>query len=748
MTNIKKLIIRNRLGVTVSALAIAAACGVASRADAQTLVLPSGFNVVTVNSSLASQYKTIEISNGITGWIVPSWAAQTWAVGNNTALVLSSPGGAANISTLNPCQNGSLAYNKTKGSESCLGGAPLLQVDKGGTLILGGQQTNSSIVGGYGFENAIHADGDVVIQYAGPPQSWGTPTQQFIGTNSFLGNITMAQNATATFGLSWATANTAFGPNTNIILGSGSVLSLYQNPSTPLVMGGAISGTGTATLYSGTLIVNGQNTAANPFLGTLTINPGQTLVVGDASHSSAVFGDPGHPTAQTLSIKGTTAGSPVLRGFGTIDATVANVAGLVQPGDGSGTLGTLTVAAYTQDNVGTLKVEVNPTSVAGLHVLGNAALGGTLNVTIDPGSYTTKIYNIVQVDGTMTGDFKSITTSSTVAGAIAAVTKSSNGYQVVTEVVQGAAASAPIVVGHVVSANRLNNNYLVSSLYDAIAMPHTGAQVGPNKYAWIEGFGRHSSVSRNDVGYHTTTEGFTAGAEYRPAWHNATVGLAVSYSAEDLKAKGASTADINTWHVAAYGGADVQYMRLDGVLFYNGYSTDAKRDFGTTGVAKVSPDGYAYGGSLQISMPMFRGLLTPYLRGIISRQHLDASAETGASLLDLGYNAINANTFVGDFGFRIDPLRSYPESKTKLLVTVAVQHDFSALGEKVTGMFPVTAGQAWSAYWRGDSENTGIIGIDAARQITDKLEISGRVNGRASLYQTSGEVALNARYRF
>ncbi len=741
MSNMKEKIIRNGLALTASALALAAAWG---GADAQTYQTMSGFQTVTIDSTFASNYNTFEVTNGTEAVIVPSWAQATWAVGNNTAVTLSSPGGAANISTLNPCQNGSLAYSAT----SCLGGAPLLQVDQGGTLVLGGQQTNGSIVGGYGFEDAIHADGDVVIQYAGPPQSWGTPTQQFVGTNAFLGNVTMANQATATFGLSWASGNTQFGPNTNLILDDSSVLSIYQSAGAPLVMGGSLQGTGTLMLGNGTLVINGQNTAANPFLGTLTVNPGNMVVIGDGSHPGAIYGDPGHPTAQTLDIHGNTAGAPVLRGLGTVDATVTNTGGVVEPGYGS-TLGNLTVAAYSQDNTGTLKVEVSPTAVAGLHVLGDASLGGTLNVTIDQGNYATKIYNIVQVDGTMTGDFNSITTSSTVQGAIAAVTKTSNGYQVVTEVVQGAAASAPVVVGHLVSTNRLNNIFLVNSLYDQIALdtPRSRAEVGRNKYVWIEGFGRHSGVSRNDVGYHSTTAGVTVGAEYRSESNNV-VGLAMSYSVGNLRAKGASTADLDSFNVALYGGTNLQYMRLDGVLFYDIFSTSANRDFGTDGIAKTSPGGYSMGGSLQLSQPMLHGLLTPYIRGIITRQHLGASVETGATLLDLRYNGISTNTFAGDVGFRINPLVAHPESKTKLLVTVALEHDFSALGETVSGTFPVDNGQNWSSYWRGDSANTALVGLNIARKVTDHLEISGRVNGRFSLYQTGGEIALNARYRF
>ncbi len=738
MSNIKVQTLRSRLGLSVSVLAVLTTYAVVNSANAAPVQLDSSSGTYNLYTSTDS---AIELVSGTNAYYVKNNA--TWAPPYDSLKlgVGDSNGNTAGIST-----TGSCVFSWDCGNAH----SPTITVDSGAKLTFAGTTTvnQSWYFGNVELQSALIANGDVVFEYPGPVQSWGTPLIAFLGTNQFLGNVTLLDNAYVQSGYSWSMATTIFGPNTNLILGNNALLEVNQDETKPLVMGGTITGTGTLSLITGTLVINGANTAANPFLGTIKLTPPSMLVIGDGAHPSAVFGDPGHPTANTLSITGNTAGSPILRGLGTVDDLVVNAAGTVQPGYG-GTLGNLTVAGYTQNATGTLKVEVSPNAVSGLHVLGNASLGGSLSVAIDPGSYATKIYNILQVDGTMTGSFTSITTKSSVAGAIAAVTKTANGYQVVTEVVQGAAATAPIVNGHLVSANRLSNTYFVDSLYDEVAVdsPRNGEQIGHNKYVWIEGFGRHSSVARNDIGYHTTSEGFTAGAEYRTE-ANATVGIAASYSSEDLKAKGASTAEIDTWHVAAYGGANLQYMRLDGVVFYNGYDTDTKRDLGATGVATTSPGGYAYGGSVQASLPLYSGLVTPYIRGIVSRQHLDSSVETGATLLDLRFDAINANTFVGDFGLRIDPLRSNPESKTKVLITVAIEHDFSALGENVTGLFPVDAGQSWNSYWRGDSENTAILGVDVARAVTDKLEITGRVNGRASLYQTSGEISLGARYHF
>lgn len=746
--NIKK--IRMLLGATVSALAITGA------ADAQTYTLSPGYQDLTIDTAFAASYNKVVIPTGVTGWLVSSGAHGSWAVGDNTAMTISSPGGNSNLSTLNPCQNSSLAWSST----SCLNGGPTIQVDKGGTFRIGGVQTQSWMVGGNGFENAIHADGTVIIEYAGPTQSWGAPTQQFVGTNAFLGDIVLVDSpvlspvtgsypaqVTATFGLSWAAATTQFGPNTNIILGTNTILDIYQAPTAPLVMGGTLQGVGELRLSSGTLFINGANTAAAPFHGNLNVRPGNTVVIGDVSHPGAVIGDPGNSASYTLTLAGAVAGGGNLRGFGTIAGNLVNNASVVRPGYGND-LGTLTVTGnYTQDALGTLRVQVTPTGASTLHVLGNAAVNGTLNIGIAPGAYKTQIYDILTVDGALTGNFSSIVTDS-VQGAIGAVTKTAHGYSVVTQVVQGASATAPIVVGHLANANRLNDYYLVGALYDQIAQdtPRGKTEIGRNKYVWIEGFGHVSSVSRNDVGYHTDSEGFRAGAEYRSE-SNATVGVAMSYSTGNLKAKGASTAEMDTWHGAIYGGYDVTYARLDGVLFYDSYGTTTKRDFGADGVAASSPDGYSYGASIQVSRSLLHDLLTPYVRGIYSRQHVSESSETGADLLNLHYMAINHNLFVGDLGFRINPLQSLPESKTKLLVTVALEHDFSPLGERVEGTFPVTNGQSWFTYWRGDSENTLLLGLDVAQQITDALEVSGRFDGRMSKYQTSGELALNVKYK-
>lgn len=726
---------RSRLRLSASVLVVGACLGMAGAAGAQTVQLTDATSPFMVDNSPGD---TVEITSGTAAVELP--AGQTWILGPGNTweghLAVTdenwgvAPGWGANNMTIGDSPFGGANPN-----------AALIQVDAGASLRFLG---NQSLGWGpwFGMNNMIRAQGDVIFE---------NMSANIVGTNTFAGNVTLLDGANIYMGETWGAASAiSFSSHTNITLNSGSKLFL-RLASGFTSTAGELTGPGTLELAQGTLVLDGADTAASPFTGTLQIDTGATVIVGDSTHSTAVFGDPGHPTASILAIQGSINGSSRLLGYGTVAANVSNAGGYVQPGGTSGTPGTLTIAGnYTQSSTGTLRVGVTPTGADQLHVKGTASLAGSLNVTIGPGNYGTQIYNIVTVDGTMTGGFSNITTTSGATGAIAAVTKSSSGYQVVTEVISGANATAPVAVGHLVSANRLNLYEFAGSLYDVISTntPGATAEVGHNINAWLEPFGRISSITRDSVGYHTSAEGVTGGVEYRLPEKNMVLGFAASYAHQALKAKGASDADSDTYDMALYGGADVQYARLDGMLFYNTYDATANRDFGNNGIAKVKPSGFGFGGSVQLSKSLFKGLVTPFMRGIYSRQHLDGSVEAGATVLDLKYDAINANTFVGDVGLKINPFYVDPGCPTKLLISVAIEHDFSKLGEIVTGEFPIGSGQEFTTFWKGDSENTLLVGLDAAHNLTDSIEIYGRVDGRFSLYQTAGAISIGGRYRF
>jgi hypothetical protein len=112
-------------------------------------------------------------------------------------------------------------------------------------------------------------------------------------------------------------------------------------------------------------------------------------------------------------------------GHGAVAGDVTNN-GTVEPG---GTIGTLTVANYTQGANGTLAVEISPTAGSVLDVAGAAQLDGRLHVLTDAGQYNLRNqYIILDAGGSVTGTFSSLLAS----GAVSLTPRVSYGDQAVT----------------------------------------------------------------------------------------------------------------------------------------------------------------------------------------------------------------------------------------------------------------------------------------------------------------------------
>lgn len=729
MTKMNSAKICSRLRLSASVMVSAAALTLGGMANAQTVPLTSANSPFQLDAHVGN---TVEITNGTNAAIIPG--GQEWLLGAGNPL------------------DGYLGINYGSNNLT-IGTSPLggttsagIIVDSGATLYIVGSEINN-MSPWLGMNNMIQASGNVI--FGGTIGGWGSNSDNIIGNNSFLGNVTLLNNAQVWMGETWGAASQiAFGPNTNIYLQGAS--SLYLNmPSTyTSTVGGIVAAqSGSSfTLASGKLVINGVNTTVNPFAGTFTLGTGAQLMVGDATHSGAVFGDPNHKDGTGLSIALTTVNgnAAVLSGYGTVYAAVSN-SGIVKPGGTSGTLGTLTVSTYVQSSTGALQVEVAPTGASKLNVLGSAKLDGSLVIKLDSGTYGNSVFPILSA-GSITGSFSTVSTSGSVSGAIVALQTTSSGYNIVTE-----KASSSQVVGHLVTANRNDIYAFTSSLYDVISGGTPGGAVSAGSRgkvtAWLTPTGRLDNVGRGGLGYGLSSFGISGGVQYDADWKNAVIGLAVAYDHASLDVKNEDTkAHSNTVNVAVYGGADVLYARLDGVVFYNTYDAVTKRTLASYGTAVGSPSGWGWGGSIQVSRSLFHDRVVPFVRGTFARVAQDGLSESGVTTFDLAYNKIDANTFVGDLGFKVNVLPA--TSKIKLQGTVALRHDFSDPGETIKGSFASLSGSTFNYHWKGDAQNTLLIGANAADEILDNVQVFARVGGEFSQYRRSVNFGVGAKYRF
>lgn len=711
---------RGRLYLSASALVVAFCC-LGANAQAQT-VLTSGNTPWVMNGD--TTVEELVVQSGDTAYVTADYNS---IPSGYLGIVWS---GSPSTSSTGSCSFG-----------GCYATADTITVEDGATIII----TNPW--GWQPFQSIFNVEGDAIFQAA----SWGGGQTILMGTSTFLGNITLEDGFWGStnnlqIGQSWGTASVVFGEDTNIILGDSTLLEMWLGSSSA-TMGGSITGSGNVTLYSGTLTVNGAATAADPFTGAFTLGAGATLVVGDADHADAVFGDP-NASAATITIQASGSSLGVLRGYGTIYGTVTN-GSIVKPGGTSGVLGSLTIVGdYIQSSTGQLKVEIAPTGASSLIVNGDATLDGSLIITIDDGEYGNTVYQVLSADS-ITGEFSTVSTSGSVSGAIVGMTSDDTGIYLVTE-----KASSAQMFGHIVTATRTNLYNFAHSLYDVIDMgaPASGSKktaAGGEYRIWATPFGSVDNISRDGLGYNNTTYGVTVGAEYRTPWQNAVAGLAVSYGSGSMDVKGEDTSvDSSTYNVAVYGGADILYGRVDGMFFYNVFDATAERKFSGYGTAKSTPSGWAWGGSLQVSRNLFDNLVTPYVRGIFARVSLNAETETGLDLFDLAYDGIEKATFVADAGVRVHLLKPTPDLKAKLELTLAVQHDFSDRGEMVTGGFAELSGSSFSYTWKGNSENALLVGLNFADEVADGVEVYGRVNGMFTTQQRAADFQIGAKYRF
>ena len=640
------------------------------------------------------------------------------------------------------------------GTSSPFGGSgagSVITSGKGSTLTVLGNQTL-----GWGpwwaMSNMLNLQGNLVIQ--------GDTGNNFnlVGTNTILGDLTLLTGATLNAGENWgATSQLIFGATTDVSLATNTTWYWNEGSGNTSTIGGmiaAVDPTAKIELASGTLVLNGQNTDAAPFLGTFTLDPGATLMIGDAAHATAIFGDPNNTngSTQTLNVtRSPTGTAAVLEGYGTIYASVLNPSGVVIPGGGN-TPGTLTVSNYTQGATGTLVINLTPQGASQLKSLGPVTLGGTLDLAIAAGQYGTAIYPVIS-GSSITGSFASTITTGNAGGAIAGMVSTATGLSIVTEAAGDPGDGAPIY-GHLVSANRSAVSDFNRDVFDVIETNDavsgaSRASYGNGLAAWVEPIGRLAHVSHDGVSYDTSSGGVEFGFD-KHANEGVVLGVAAGWAKESLDTvDDLANADTSRYNLAVYGGINLQYARLDADIFYNHYDSDVTRTLGTAGSALASVQGNLFGGSAQISQGIYNNLLVPYIRGSYFNGRQSSATESGsAGPLALTIGQINGGYVIGDAGLRIHPAALFGNGNLRPEIDLAVEHDFSTRDEQVTGGFATLSSTPFTWSWKGNQDTSALAGVSLNANLTPQIEVFGKLEGRFTSYEQAGEISAGARYLF
>jgi hypothetical protein len=297
------------------------------------------------------------------------------------------------------------------------------------STITGAIQDSGTIGGGISVDGTsqINSAGNHAILITGPNFTGGisnggtiktTGTNQWDdiviqGVSTFSGGITNTGTLNAiNSGIVVQNVNSFTNGITNsgMILGGGS-------PDDDIYLGnissfsGNLSNNGTISGGTGIYVDSGVNFAGGGIVnsGTITGTGGTAINASNASSPVSITESGGTINGAVLfSTHGDT-----LSGYGTINNGSTSLstgnATIFPTLAGTGVLSVTGTGGYTQGSLGTLQIEVSPTTSSKLAVTGMANLGGTLALVFDTGVYSAMTYDILDAAGGVSGTFASLT---------------------------------------------------------------------------------------------------------------------------------------------------------------------------------------------------------------------------------------------------------------------------------------------------------------------------------------------------
>lgn len=611
---------------------IAASSGVVNNGTFDISGTTSGatINALTGSGTVVLGGRTLTLANaagtfggtvGGTGGLTVSGGAQTLSGTNGfTGATTINAGTLALIGAGSIAASGGVVNNGSFDISGTTAGATINALSGSGVVTLGSRTLTLANAGGT-FSGAIGGTGGLTLnggtQTLSGVNTYGGATTINAGTLALNGAGRLASGTTVTLTGATSALDLSAGANQTVahlsgVAGSrvalnGSALTLADDSTQ--TFSGSLGGNGALIKQgTGTLTLNGVSSG---FSGSTTV-AGGTLAVGDAANASAVLGG-----SVLVNALGT------LRGHGTVTGDVSS-SGVVAPG---GSIGTLSVGGnYTQASGGTLAIEVSPTDASQLRVGGAAALGGSLAIVFDPGSYTARRYTVLSAANGVTGRFANVSTAT--AGASLGTLQTSVDYGANAVDLLLAQATAPGAPGGatVVAPTKTSiytalgtTALLQAQSANAALLGRLSEQqdaLGGSNNVWATSSGSSTKVggTANAPGFLTHAYGFLAGAEGRLG--AATVGAAGGYTHTTLgeDTTGASGA-IDTLRVALYGAQPMGAVSLSATVGYGLDFFSQKRPFGSVGTAEGDHLAHEFTAATQASLPLEMGgfRLTPHL---------------------------------------------------------------------------------------------------------------------------------------
>ena len=617
--------------------------------------------------------------------------------------------------------SGSGALNVTGGGSLTLTAENLFTgptgVDAGSILQLGAGGTSggvaSSIITDLGrviFDRSNAVTWAGLIQGSGAATIGGTGPVTFTGANTHTGGTTIDAGATLKLGVGGTSGSVA-----GNILDNGA---LVFNRSDVVMFNNVISGTGSLTQGgAGTLILNNVDTVS----GRTTVAAG-TLEVGDAA-------DPGAVLDSHLGGVLVNAGA-TLKGHGTILGAVTNN-GVVAPG---GSIGTLTVASFSQGPGGTLSIELTPTDSSQLHVIGAATLGGTLALAFDAGTYGPHVYSIITA-GSVSGTFANVAMTGTQAGLVYGVGYTATGVQLIE-----APTSDANIYGQVTQATLDRAESFASLVEDSFgqAVCASGAAAAHaddcnGMMAWAKVIGSSDHVNATSSGVAFTNKGAGALGGIEKGWAGGlTLGVALGYTENNLRINAANaSASGRSYYAAVYGRLAQGPLQLDGQGFWMKTDWPLRRAIAGYGTASSNPDGDSEGFLVQASTPLGTSGLRPYLRFTYAHFGRNAASETGVGMLGFDVAGGGAEAAVGEAGFIFDPASvSLGSARVFPTLRLGIQQDFASRPIPIAASLSGVAGTSFTTAYDKPGRTTGVADFALKARLNQSFDLTGDIRSR------------------